>query len=149
MPSPRGLAKEGVVVRRASAQRALSTDLRFRSTVPADPISIAYVRHAMQSLAERCGGEKADDLALVFTELVTNAIRHTGLGPRDGIEVHMTLGRDVVAGAVVDSGPGFDPDRLAPAAGLGGGFGLFIVERLTKRWGVDLSDNRTRVWFEL
>jgi hypothetical protein len=29
-----------------------------------------------------------------------------------------------------------------------GGFGLFIVERLTRRWGVTREDRRTRVWFE-
>lgn len=147
--APAVRSRKGVPVRRASAQRALSTGLRFSSTVPADPVSIAYVRHAMQSLSEVYGGEKAGDLALVFTELVTNSIRHTGLGPQDGLEVRLTLGADVIAGAVIDTGPGFDPDRLGPVPGVGGGFGLFIVERLTRRWGVDLSDGRTTVWFEL
>ena len=29
-----------------------------------------------------------------------------------------------------------------------GGFGLFIVEHLTRRWGVTREDRLTRVWFE-
>ena len=30
-----------------------------------------------------------------------------------------------------------------------GGFGLFFVEQLTRRWGVTRENRRTRVWFEL
>jgi hypothetical protein len=31
----------------------------------------------------------------------------------------------------------------------GAGFGLFLVEQITKRWGVTREDQRTRVWFEI
>ena len=32
---------------------------------------------------------------------------------------------------------------------LGGiGFGLFLVERLTRRWGLTRENSNTRVWFE-
>jgi anti-sigma regulatory factor (Ser/Thr protein kinase) len=117
--------------------------------VPADPLSIAFVRHAMQSFSEAYTAEKIADLALVFTELVTNAIVHTGLTPNDAIEIRLTLGSDHVSGAVIDTGPGFDPDVLGPHPAGSGGFGLFIVARLTKRWGVDVRDGRTTVWFEL
>ena len=145
-----GAGQEGVIVRRASARSSASTsDLQFGSMVPADPLSIAFVRHAMQSFSEVCGGEKAGDLALVFTELVTNSIRHAGLCRTDPIEVRLTLGHDGLSGAVVDTGPGFDPNRLGPLPTRTGGFGLFIVERLTKRWGVDLSHDTTTVWFEM
>ena len=29
-----------------------------------------------------------------------------------------------------------------------GGYGLFLVERLTRRWGMTREAQRTRVWFE-
>ena len=29
-----------------------------------------------------------------------------------------------------------------------GGFGLFLIERLTRRWGLTREDDNTRVWFE-
>lgn len=103
----------------------------------------------MQSFSEVCGGEKAADLALVFTELVTNSIRHAGLGRTDLIEVRLRLAADGLSGAVIDTGPGFDPHRLGPLPTRTGGFGLFIVERLTKRWGVDVSHGTTKVSFEL
>jgi hypothetical protein len=31
----------------------------------------------------------------------------------------------------------------------GAGYGLFLVEQLTRRWGMTREDGRTRVWFEL
>jgi hypothetical protein len=31
----------------------------------------------------------------------------------------------------------------------GAGFGLFLVEQLTRRWGMTREDDKTRVWFEL
>ena len=37
--------------------------------------------------------------------------------------------------------------RIAPEDH--GGFGLFFVEQLTRRWGVTRENQRTRVWFEL
>jgi hypothetical protein len=48
--------------------------------------------------------------------------------------------------AVTDSGVGFDPPT--PEAGDESGWGLFIVDRLSHRWGVERGA-RTRVWFEM
>jgi hypothetical protein len=31
----------------------------------------------------------------------------------------------------------------------GAGFGLFLVEQLTRRWGMTRENAKTRVWFEL
>ena len=53
---------------------------------------------------------------------------------------------------VRDGGGGFDPGTPRPrsgeeAAGYGG-YGLFLVERMASRWGVERDDG-TLVWFEL
>ena len=42
---------------------------------------------------------------------------------------------------------GFKPGKPKPR-GADGGFGLFLVERMASRWGIDTRDG-TRVWFEL
>jgi hypothetical protein len=34
------------------------------------------------------------------------------------------------------------------ASDANGGFGLFLVEQLTRRWGMTRENHRTRVWFE-
>jgi hypothetical protein len=50
---------------------------------------------------------------------------------------------------VSDSGPGFDPVSTRPDPGGNdpGGWGLWLVDQLTDRWGVDLSHS-ARVWME-
>jgi hypothetical protein len=49
---------------------------------------------------------------------------------------------------VVDSGRGFSPDLKEPNLEDTGGRGLFLVDSLADRWGVD-SQGGTRVWVEL
>jgi anti-sigma regulatory factor (Ser/Thr protein kinase) len=86
---------------------------------------------------------------LVVTEVVSNAVRH-GAEPDGQIKLCVTPKDGYVCVQVTDGGPG-----LVPRPGVmgpqdeDGGFGLFIVEQLTRRWGVTREDGRTRVWFEL
>jgi anti-sigma regulatory factor (Ser/Thr protein kinase) len=50
---------------------------------------------------------------------------------------------------VTDRGKGFDPELVPPPRRSGiGGWGLYLVDRLADRWGVD-GDRATRVWFEI
>ena len=87
------------------------------------------------------------DLDLVVSEIVTNAIRHG----RQGGEILLaaTPKPEFLCVQVTDDGPGFVPRPGAMASDENGGFGLFLVERLTRRWGVTREGGRTRVWFEL
>lgn len=140
--------EEGAAVRGSGPYDA-SPELRFRSIVPAHPVSVAYVRHGVQSLTDLCGEERTSDLGLIFSELVTNVIRHARLDPTDEIEVTLALRGGVVSGSVTDGGPGFDASAMGPKPARGGGFGLFIVDRLTRRWGVETTSRGNRVWFEL
>jgi signal transduction histidine kinase len=107
------------------------------------------VRRAVQGLEEACGEEVAGRLALIYSELVTNAIRHSGIRPSDRLDVTVEVGEDRIWGSVVDPGCGFDPDDL-PERGANdeGGFGLRIVDAMSSRWGVK-RDGRSEVWFEL
>jgi two-component sensor histidine kinase len=106
------------------------------------------VRKAVAAGSEVCGEETAEVVALLFTELVTNAIVHGGTGDDARIDVDLTISPEGVRGAVTDEGAGFEPEAgLAPRDE--GGFGLFIVQRLVRHWGVDRPGGRTRVWFDL
>jgi anti-sigma regulatory factor (Ser/Thr protein kinase) len=49
---------------------------------------------------------------------------------------------------VTDTGDGFAPRPRAYAPDEDGGFGLFLIERLTRRWGLTRENSNTRVWFE-
>jgi two-component sensor histidine kinase len=80
-------------------------------------------------------------LKLVLTELVTNAIVH-GAGE---VTVRARVDADALFVEVIDKGT-----RSVPAirdAGDDGGWGLQIVQALSRRWGV--YDGSTQVWAEL
>ena len=121
----------------------------FRLTIPAHPLSLGIVRRAVQGLGEACGEEVASRLAVIFSELVTNAIRHSGVRETDTLEVMLEVRPDGVSGHVEDPGRGFDPDRVPERRPYQeGGFGLRIVEELASQWGVH-NDGTNRVWFDL
>ncbi len=107
------------------------------------------MRRAVLGLKETCGASATSRLAVIFCELVTNAIRHAGISEKDTIEVILEIGNGTAHGRVIDPGRGFDPGSLRPRDDYQeGGFGLKIVDELAARWGVELN-GRTEVWFEL
>ena len=89
-----------------------------------------------------------DDALLLTSELVTNAVRHTGHSSDDPIELSVTVDPTILRVSVLDRGPGFDPHKL-PARSEDGGWGLELVERLSSRWGVDRHADASEVWFEI
>ena len=97
-----------------------------------------------EQLAGRVDDSTLDDMQLLVSEVVTNGIRH-GDGDID-LEVLLNDSRALVR--CVDTGPGFDPGSPAPHADGSGGYGLMLVDRLAKRWGVK-RDHVCCVWFEL
>jgi two-component sensor histidine kinase len=136
-------------VRLSQLPTSTANTLEFRSTVPAHALSVGFVRRAMQTFAEVFGEQRASDLGLIFTELVTNSIKHADLGPDGTIEVRLELAEDGASGAVIDGGRGFNADEIGPKPQVTGGLGLFIVERLVRRWGVERRTGQTKVWFDL
>jgi anti-sigma regulatory factor (Ser/Thr protein kinase) len=114
----------------------------------AEPLAVGEARSWLSALAAGLVARpRRADLELVVSEIVTNAIRH---GRRGGeILLAATPKQDYLCVQVTDDGPGFVPRPGAMASDENGGFGLYIVERLTRRWGVTREAGRTRVWFEL
>ena len=106
--------------------------------LPRAAASVPIARDAALAFRSIVPAGRLDDLRLVVSELVTNAIVH-GRGPT--IEVRLSAEGAVVSGEVVDDGDGFSV-RPAP-----GGRGLAIVGELTQSWGVERGS--THVWFAL
>ncbi len=114
---------------------------------PASPHAARDVADALAPLDGELG-TLAHDVRLLATELVANAVRHTGV-PGGEVEIRLHLADDVVHLIVLDDGPGFDPPSRPLAAPDGpGGWGLYLVDRRARRWGTDSGD-RHRVWLEL
>ena len=89
------------------------------------------------------------DVLLLVTELVTNAVRHAGAGPEQPLQVELLHRPGWVAVAVADDGPGYTW-RATPSAGNeAGGWGLFLVDQIADRWGVDSRTPGSRIWFEI
>jgi anti-sigma regulatory factor (Ser/Thr protein kinase) len=90
-----------------------------------------------------------DDVLLLVSELVTNAVRHAGAGLERPLQVQLLPGRGSVLVAVADEGPGFTRRPNPSAGNEPGGWGLFLVDQIADRWGVECTTSGTRVWFEI
>jgi anti-sigma regulatory factor (Ser/Thr protein kinase) len=92
-------------------------------------------------------GEQCANLQLALTEVVSNAIRHSGSD--EEVILAVTPKDGYLCVRVTDGGSGLVPRPGAMATEPGAGFGLFLVEQLTTRWGMTREDGKTRVWFEI
>jgi anti-sigma regulatory factor (Ser/Thr protein kinase) len=123
----------------------------FSLDLPRELDSAAAARHGVDQLAPDLGEEQLGDVRLLVSELVTNSLRHAELSPDDSITLRVELTSGVVRVEVCDPGKGFelaghpgDPETVE-------GWGLYLVETLADRWGVDRTPEgkATVVWFEL
>jgi len=122
--------------------------MTFELALPCVPDSVGRARDAVGRLARELSDRRLGDLRLLVSEVVTNSVRHAGLTSDDTIRLHFSVHPGSVRVEVHDPGPGFIPGPVQPDLTEPGGWGLFLVEQLAERWGVERGDT-TRVWFEL
>ena len=116
--------------------------LRLRGS----PEAAAKARRALSGLRADIDPPLMETLRLLVTELVSNSVRHARA---DTVVLRVLVGRTVVLTEVTDEGPGFDPEDTGKPGTDDSGWGLFLVERLARRWGVTQKADATKVWFEL
>jgi anti-sigma regulatory factor (Ser/Thr protein kinase) len=107
--------------------------------------SAGKARRAVAALRSDLDPPLVESLRLLLTELITNAVRHAG----SGVDILVQVSRSAVRVEVADTGGGFDANEQISGNGSGGGWGLYLVERLADRWGVTRNGTGTTVWFEL
>jgi anti-sigma regulatory factor (Ser/Thr protein kinase) len=116
--------------------------------LPGDTAAPALARRAVDERVDHGFDDEATGtLLLLVTELVTNAILHAG-APGAPVLLRIETGPARLRVEVHDRGPGFEIRGEPKPRGSRGGYGLFLVERMSSRWGVDRSEH-TYVWFEL
>jgi len=88
--------------------------------------------------------EEIEDVALLVTELVTNAVRHAGSRIRLSIELDERCLRVEVFDESLD-----EPIVRVPRPDELGGRGLHLVDAIATHWGCRVVDDGKVVWFEL
>ena len=87
-----------------------------------------------------------DDLCVVVGEVMANAIQHSS----DALPVELRVAghESFVRIEITNTGPGLAPRPGATTPSHDGGFGLFLLERLAREWGMTRQHEQTQVWFE-
>ncbi|HEX8780224.1 MAG TPA: ATP-binding protein, partial [Nocardioides sp.] len=117
----------------------------MRQALPAHPTSVGRARRMLREYLAGTDLEPSTEaVELVVSELVTNAIVHTG----GEIEVAAAMGRSGLRVEVADSGSHL-PLVASYDAMASTGRGLHLVTELTDRWGVDPSPEGKVIWFDI
>lgn len=115
--------------------------------LPCDPHAPAAVRSALAELHD--GRWPLDDGLLVASELVGNAVRHSGCERDHRLKVEVGVGDGHLLISVRDPGlSGRSARPVREETSEAGGWGLRIIEKLSARWGTERVDGY-RVWAEL
>jgi len=116
--------------------------------LPAEPHSAKVARDAVAGLDGHLGAVFGD-VVLVISELVTNSVRHAGLGASEPVQLSVRVDGDMVRVAVRDPGPGFKLPAAPSDPAHVGGWGLVLVDQLAEKWGVEHDGDANVVWCEL
>ncbi|MGW6391583.1 ATP-binding protein [Streptomyces sp. NPDC055103] len=116
--------------------------------LPSRPESAWVARRLTEGVVLRqwgLGPQIAEHAVLLVSELVGNAVRHTG-ARSFALRLHRRRGWIRIEVR--------DPSRglpcLMPVSELDtSGRGLFLVDKLSDRWGVDLAPRGKTTWFEM
>jgi anti-sigma regulatory factor (Ser/Thr protein kinase) len=111
------------------------------------PASAALVRRAIAAdLAGRhVPADAAEDVVLVASELVGNAVVHAGAGRSDDLAVTWQVAPEAVTVEVGDPSPEL-PRMRTWSDTTAGGRGLHIVAAIADSWGVQPTAHGKKVW---
>ncbi|HEY7151368.1 MAG TPA: ATP-binding protein [Solirubrobacterales bacterium] len=117
-------------------------------SLPLEPESAARARASVEELRDGMSSDAYTDLRLLVSELVVDAVQtHTA---EDASEIEMRA--ELQDGAVwVKLSQGSSAYNLRPRLPEPGepGWGLHLVARLARRWGLRREPGRSSVWWEM
>jgi anti-sigma regulatory factor (Ser/Thr protein kinase) len=117
-------------------------DLAF----PREPAAIRAARGSLGALASPLREDAMWRAKLVVSELATNVVRHAAHGPPDQFEVHVRVSPELLRLEICNSVPPAQHLRPSrPENTSAGGMGLYLVDRVADRWGIEGSC----VWAEI
>ena len=115
--------------------------------VAPEPASAALVRHSIAAdlLARQVSPLCVDDVVLVASELVSNAVIHAPAPDEAELDVTWEVEPDAIVVRVLDSSPELPRGRSTNETDTRGR-GLFIVAALALDWGVRRTPDGKQVW---
>jgi len=139
------LASSGRVIADPLTPLALSeTERRFKFR--GMPQAIGAARRALREWEAHFDPILFYDLSLCVSELVTNRVQHWDPGEGADIQLAVRRNKRLVRAEVSEPRPG--AVLTVPPAMRASDWGMFIIDRVADRWGVD-RDGGTLVWCEL
>lgn len=111
------------------------------------PRELRNVRSFVNQVIHGC--PVADDIALLVSELATNAIMHTASGAGGTFSVSVGADDKNVRVEVRDLGSGKAPTVHDSKVTAEAGRGLRLVEVIAARWGYSGGQHGRVVWFEV
>lgn len=100
-------------------------------TLPSEPASVPRARNLVANALEGITALARDNVALVVSELATNCVRHA----KTEFRLRVSYDGEDVRLEVTDHGPG-RPAVGHPRPEQAHGRGLYLVQAITRSWGV-------------
>jgi serine/threonine-protein kinase RsbW len=132
-----------------SLRGPIGPEERYAFELAGTPEAAFAARRALRARNGALPRTVRDDIRLLLTELVTNAVRHADAGRDRTVRVELRQRPGAVRVAVHDEGPGFVAEVRAFSSDDTGGWGLLLVDRIADRWAVTSTATGTCVWFEI
>ena len=127
-------------------KRGYTEGMELRSPVPGTPESVGAARRTIVRQLQAWGlNSNIDDMQLVASELITNALRYGA----DPIEFRLSVREDRLRLEVSDANTTDIPQPRQAADHESTGRGMPLIDALTASWGAQVSGARKVVWAEI
>lgn len=124
--------------------------LNARVDLPPTLVAVRAARRMVLALLAgwEAAAQRGEDVALLVSEVVTNAVEHAG--GEASLELELSLSQGWLRVSLAD-GSSIRPQlrELDPTDSYPRGRGMRLVERIAHRWGSEEHHGGKRVWFEL
>ena len=124
-------------------------DVKLRIVLPPESRAPSVARAWLSGLGSSVPDNIADDVRLLVTELVTNAVKYAGLDDRERMRLDIRCEPDRVEVMLrYEEHNGFEASALVSPGDVSG-WGLFLVDRIADHWSIVQTNGVLEAWFEV
>jgi anti-sigma regulatory factor (Ser/Thr protein kinase) len=116
--------------------------------LPAQAEAARLARHSIRRTLIGKPDQVVARVELLVSELVTNSVIHAALSPDQGVDLKIAHPPSRIRVEVADQGKPFKP-RMRTRPDGASRWGLFLLDQMADRWGIDRLERGKTVWFEV